>query len=115
VLREMEGLDEEIDNYLAGERHQRVAPGAAVAIQTAWRARGPRLLFIRCVEREGSKDSHKQRQLRERFLLHCEWASQHDITGTRNSGVPHLRACWRMCSAHGGRRCRWCVTSSTSG
>jgi hypothetical protein len=43
--KEIEGVDEEIDAFLAQSRYERAAPAAAVTLQTAWRARGPRLLF----------------------------------------------------------------------
>lgn len=45
--RELEDMDGEIDAYLAAERFERSAPAAALTFQTAWRARGPRLLFNR--------------------------------------------------------------------
>ncbi len=46
-VQELDELDHEIDAYLAAERQQRAEPSAALVIQTAWRARGPRVMFNR--------------------------------------------------------------------
>ncbi|GFH13601.1 uncharacterized protein HaLaN_09525 [Haematococcus lacustris] len=44
---ELEGIDDDIDAYLAQDRWTRDAPGAALVLQAAWRARAPRIHFNR--------------------------------------------------------------------
>eukprot|EP00798_Chlamydomonas_sp_ICE-L_P002279 gene2279-8547_t len=43
--RDMESMDQDIDEFLATCKLQRNLPDAALALQTAWRARGPRLML----------------------------------------------------------------------
>lgn len=45
--REMAALDDEIDSYVSNYKYELNVPDAALALQAAWRARGPRLFLSR--------------------------------------------------------------------
>lgn len=94
---------QDIDRYLAVERYERAAPSAAVLLQTAWRARGPRVLFNKWVCDLPVKGRPTK------ILCPCHVAHSLDICAPYCSSTAQPSCCgpWEFMRAHACHAVSW--------